>query len=54
MSYLSGASGASGASGGFMSADALILNRAAVVGPFTGASLHVREPGFDDPDNLAL
>jgi membrane-associated phospholipid phosphatase len=37
-----------------VSADALILSRAAIVGPFTGASLHVNEPGFDKPANLAL
>jgi hypothetical protein len=35
-------------------ADALILSRAAIVGPFTGASLHVSEPPFDKPANLAL
>ncbi|MFN7123199.1 MAG: phosphatase PAP2 family protein [Hydrogenophaga sp.] len=35
-------------------ADALLLSRAAIVGPFTGANLHVNEPAFDKPANLAL
>jgi hypothetical protein len=35
-------------------AGALILSRAAIVGPFTGAVLNAREPGFDQPANLAL
>jgi membrane-associated phospholipid phosphatase len=39
---------------GLAFADALILNRAAIVGPFKGAVLHVTEPGFDQPANLAL
>ncbi|WP_137918967.1 PA-phosphatase [Hydrogenophaga sp. 2FB] len=37
-----------------MNADALILSRAAIVGPFNGAVLHANEPGFDKPANLAL
>ncbi|MBQ0919153.1 phosphatase PAP2 family protein [Hydrogenophaga aromaticivorans] len=37
-----------------VSSDALILSRAAIVGPFTGASLHATEPGFDEPANLKL
>ncbi|MFW5332323.1 phosphatase PAP2 family protein [Hydrogenophaga sp. ZJX-1] len=43
-----------GMSGGFISADALILSRAAIVGPFIGASLDASEPGFDKPANLKL
>jgi membrane-associated phospholipid phosphatase len=35
-------------------ADALLLSRAAIVGPFVGATLHVNEPAFDKPGNLAL
>ncbi|MDP2017401.1 phosphatase PAP2 family protein [Hydrogenophaga sp.] len=35
-------------------ADALLLSRAAIVGPFNGAVLHVTEPAFDQPANLAL
>jgi membrane-associated phospholipid phosphatase len=34
--------------------DALVLSRAAIVGPFEGASLDVSEPGFDKPANLKL
>ncbi|MBT9462732.1 phosphatase PAP2 family protein [Hydrogenophaga sp.] len=37
-----------------MNSDALILSRAAIVGPFIGAVLHVNEPVFDQPDNLRL
>ncbi|MEX1166179.1 MAG: phosphatase PAP2 family protein [Hydrogenophaga sp.] len=31
-----------------------MTSRAAIVGPFTGPSLHFKEPHFDDPANLAL
>jgi len=44
--------GSGGAAGN--SPDALILSRAAIVGPFSGAVLHATEPGFDQPANLAL
>ena len=49
----------SGGMSGGMSGDAayangLVTSRAAIVGPFTGASLHVKEPHFNDPANLAL
>ncbi|MBU7571872.1 MAG: hypothetical protein KAF64_00855 [Hydrogenophaga sp.] len=40
--------------GAMVSADSLILSRAAIVGPFNGAVLHVNEPAFDSPPNLAL
>ncbi len=45
---------ASGTSNAVVGADALILSRAAIVGPFNGAVLHATEPGFDQPANLAL
>jgi membrane-associated phospholipid phosphatase len=37
-----------------LSPEALMLNRSAIVGPFSGATLGVIEPGFDKPANLAL
>jgi membrane-associated phospholipid phosphatase len=43
-----------GMSNAVVSADALILSRAAIVGPFRGAVLNVNEPGFNQPGNLAL
>ena len=41
-------------SGAIVFSDALILSRAAIVGPYIGPTLHVNEPGFDKPSNLAL
>ena len=48
-------SGMSGMGGmGVIVPESLVLNRAAVVGPFTGPVLHLTEPGFDKPVNLAF
>jgi membrane-associated phospholipid phosphatase len=43
-----------GVGGAVVAADALILSRAAIVGPFKGSVLQVTEPGFNEPGNLAL
>jgi hypothetical protein len=39
--------------GGWVPPDALTLSRAAIVGPFTGPSMHVKALPFNDPANLA-
>lgn len=48
-----------GVAGGFSSmeehqASALLSSRAALVGPYAGATLQAKEPPFDKPDNLTL
>lgn len=48
---MSGMSGMSGMDA--VLAESLIINRAADVGPFTGATLHAPDLAFNDPDNLA-
>lgn len=51
---MSGMSGMSGMASELLSTDALLLNRQAVVGPFTGVALHISPAAFNQPDTLAL
>lgn len=51
---MSGMSGMSGMATELLATDALLLNRQAVVGPFTGAALHVNNAAFNQAATLAL
>jgi membrane-associated phospholipid phosphatase len=49
---MSGMSGMSGMAA--LVPESLVLSRAAIVGPYAGATLQTKEPPFDKPGNLAL